>query len=298
MTTVRELDGIPGLTGLYAKALAGFTVAPALGLVPGAPGRGEQLPDVELRAPATADREHVAAYDRVCGFRLSDTLPPTYVHLLAFPLAMELMTARSFPFGVMGLVHVRNEISQLRPVATQEPLVVSVRAENLRPHDRGRQFDVAAEAAVAGEPVWRGRSTYLHREGRGGGGGGATRAAEERGTPAAKARWQVPGDVGRRYAGVSGDRNPIHLHPLSARLFGMPRPIAHGMWLKARCLATLEGTLPAAYAVDVRFKLPLYLPARVAFAEWPEDGGRAFAVHAARDGKPHLTGSVLRPATG
>jgi acyl dehydratase len=91
---------------------------------------------------------------------------------------------------------------------------------------------------------------------------------------------------------VSGDINPIHIHPLTARLFGFPKPIAHGMWLKARCLAALEGELPAALTVDVAFKVPLLLPSKVAFASWPADGGRDFAVHDARKGKPHLTGSL------
>jgi hypothetical protein len=69
------------------------------------------------------------------------------------------------------------------------------------------------------------------------------------------------------------------------------------MWLKARCLAALEGQLPdGPVAVEVAFKLPLPLPAKAAFASRATDvGGRDFSVHGARDGKPHLTGSV-RPA--
>jgi acyl dehydratase len=100
----------------------------------------------------------------------------------------------------------------------------------------------------------------------------------------------VPGDIGRRYADVSGDRNPIHLHPLSAKAFGMPGAIAHGMWVKARCLAALEGTLPQALDVGLQFKAPMVLPAKAAFASWPEGDGRAFAVHDAKSGKPHVTG--------
>jgi acyl dehydratase len=95
----------------------------------------------------------------------------------------------------------------------------------------------------------------------------------------------VPGDIGRRYAAVSGDRNPIHQHPLSAKAFGQNAPIAHGMWVKARCLAALEDQLPDAYTVDVRFKAPLFVPATVVFAAG-EDG---FAVRS-RSGKPHLEG--------
>jgi acyl dehydratase len=104
--------------------------------------------------------------------------------------------------------------------------------------------------------------------------------------------WSVPEDIGRRYAAVSGDRNPIHLHALSARLFGLPRAIAHGMWLKARCLGALEGELPESLSVEVAFKRPLLLPSRVEFSSWPADGGTAFAVHRAGGGEPHLEGRV------
>jgi acyl dehydratase len=260
---------------LYAKIVLG-AVRP----------RPKELPDRELARSVEVDRRALAAYDRVCGFRLRDELPATYPHVLAFPLAMELMAAGSFPFSPLGLVHIGNRIEQLRPVRADEPLDLRVWAAGLAPHERGTQFELHGEGAVAGEVVWREVSTYLHREG--GGGGGAKASADP---PTASAIWTVPGDIGRRYARVSGDANPIHLHPLTAKALGQPGAIAHGMWTKARCLAALDGELPAAYAVDVRFKLPLRLPGRAAFSY--RDG--AFAVHDARSGKPHLSGAISAP---
>jgi acyl dehydratase len=100
--------------------------------------------------------------------------------------------------------------------------------------------------------------------------------------------WEVGRDAGRRYAAVSGDRNPIHLSRLAARAFGFPRAIAHGMWAKARCLAAFEGRLPAAYTVEVAFRAPILLPARVGFTVTGQD----FALHDARGGRPHLTGTI------
>jgi acyl dehydratase len=266
----------------YGKIAAGAALEP-LRRRPDAP------PDAQLwRDGIAIDRSHVAAYDRVCGFALSDTLPPTYPHVLAFPLAIELIASREFPFGALGLVHVDNAIEQLRPLRADEPLDLLVWSERLAGHPRGSTIDVVAEGSVGGEPVWRDRSTYLHRE----------RAASKKGpgplrdTPEADAVWDVPGAVGRRYAAVSGDRNPIHLHGLAARLFGQPGAIAHGMWSKARCLAALQGHLPDAFAVAVAFKLPVRLPAKVAFASWREGEARRFALHDARSGKPHLDGTL------
>jgi acyl dehydratase len=289
--SVRELSSPPSPSVVYPKAVAGAGRA-ALRRLPGLGGGERELPDTELSLPeVTIDREHLAAYDRVCGFLLRDELPATYPHVIAFPMAMDLMTGSDFPFAVIGLIHVRNQIEQLAPIRADETLGVRVRTEDLRAHDRGTQFDIVSEAAVGNDVRWRSRTTYLHREGNGGS-SDKSRDGDRPEPPRADAIWKLPGDTGRSYAAVSGDRNPIHLRKLSARLFGMPRPIAHGMWLKARCLAALEGHLPDAYEVDVSFKLPVFIPGKVSFASWSEDGGREFALHDGRNEKPHLSGEV------
>jgi acyl dehydratase len=82
------------------------------------------------------------------------------------------------------------------------------------------------------------------------------------------------------------------MHDLSAKLFGFPRAIAHGMWTKARCLAALEGRLPDAYAVKARFRRPILLPAKVAFASAEEGDAIRFSVRDARKDTPHLEGVV------
>jgi hypothetical protein len=287
----RELSSTPSMKVLYPKALVGAGRA-ALGRLPLLGGGEARLPEVELRLrDVEVERGRLAHYNRVCGFRLRDELPPTFPHLLAFPLSMQIMTGGSFPFPVVGMVHIRNRITQDRPIRVDEPLDVRVRCEDLRPHDKGTQFDVVAEVEALGEPVWRSWSTYLHRGG-GGGSSGRNGGESRSDTPRPSAIWEVPGDIGRRYASVSGDANPIHLHSLSSRLLGMGRPIAHGMWLKARCLAALEGVLPGACAIDVRFKVPLPIPGKVGFSSWAEGEGRGFAVHDRKGEKPHLTGEA------
>ncbi len=229
----------------------------------------------------------------MCGFQLSDTLPSTYPHILAFPLHLALMTDSSFPFPAIGLVHISNQITQHRPIRADETLAVRVWATQLEPHPRGQQFGIRTEASIGDEVVWEEVSTNLRR----GGGGGSAPREEERQRKAGElptaATWRLPGDLGRRYASVSGDINPIHMHSLSARLFGFQSAIAHGMWTKARCLAALASRLPDAFVVEVSFRRPILLPAAVEFAEtWAEDGSARFGVRDAKKGTPHLDGSL------
>lgn len=290
---VVELDGPPATGALLRRAALGALPAlPGLSALGGGGERGgDQLPRVEYRLNGLlVSRSRLAAYDRVCGFRLSDELPATYPHVLAFPLALTLMSAPDFPFPLVGLVHVANRIEVRRPIDAAEALDLTVRAQRLRPHPRGHQFEVLATARIDDEVVWQGVSTYLRRSGaqRGAGSDRAAGPAPSAGS----ARWRVPASVGTRYAEVSGDHNPIHTSTLGARLFGFRRRIAHGMWTKARCLAALHGRLPAGYTVTVEFKAPLPLPTNVWFAAGHDAAGWEFTVRDLRTGRPHLTGQL------
>ena len=267
------------LRGAYLRAGVG-----ALPLV-GKSGRGE-VPELErTRSGIAIDRAHAIRYARVCGFGVRDALPPTYPHVLAFPLHMELMTTADFPFAVIGMVHITNRITQHRPVLATETLDVAVRSADGGPHPKGKLVALTTEVRVGEELVWESVSVNLSR-GNGSEGGKKPPKAPELG---AEAHWKVPGDIGRRYADVSGDRNPIHLHDLSARLFGFKRAIAHGMWTKARAVAALGPRVPdGGFTVDVRFEKPLFIPAKVVFAS----GDGAFVVRAVKGDTIHLHGSI------
>lgn len=287
-----SLDSAPSIPLLYARAAA--PLIPGASLLPFIPGGGGEIPEVELElAGVSADPAAVAAYAKVCGFALRDALPPTYPHVLAFPLHMAVMADGRFPFGAVGLVHLENRIVQRRPIAAVEQLTIRVRPTKLLPHPKGQTFTLVTEVGDGDETAWESVSTFLRR---GKGGAEATSSEPFVTVPAetpASAEWRLDGGLGRRYASVSGDRNPIHMHALAAKPLGFPAAIAHGMWTKARCLAALESRLPDAFAVDVRFRKPILLPARVEFAsETLADAETAFTVRDAKRKTPHLDGRI------
>ncbi len=291
--SARTLDSPPHILPLYARAAA--PLLPGASLLPFVPGRAKEVPELELTLPGVrAGAEQVAAYARVCGFALRDHLPPTYPHVLAFPLHMALMADGSFPFGAVGLVHVENQIRQHRRIGLDEELTIVVKPTKLKPHPKGRTFSLQTKAISGRQMVWESTSTMLRR---GGTAGSSSRSKREAADAAERAltasgEWRLPGDLGRRYAAVSGDRNPIHMHALTAKPLGFPRAIAHGMWTKARALAAIESRLPDAFVVDVRFRKPILLPGRVEFATDVEGDEIEFAVRDAKRGTPHLDGRV------
>jgi acyl dehydratase len=301
----RTLEGPPSILPLYARAAA--PMVPGASLLPFIPGRGSEIPEIELELRGMqTDPEQVAAYARVCGFALRDHLPPTYPHVLAFPLHMAVMADGSFPFGAVGLVHVENQIVQHRRIGLDEELTLKVHPTKLEEHPKGRTFSLVTEASVGDETVWQSTSTMLRRGNSDPKASGAPAKSElhqisgpagrefdaVREKWAANSEWKLGGDLGRRYAAVSGDRNPIHIHSLSAKALGFPRAIAHGMWTKARCLAALESRLPDAFSAEVRFRKPILLPGRVEFASISQGDEIDFAVRDAKRRTPHLDGHV------
>lgn len=281
MTRTIELAGEPKLGPMFAKAV-----------VSGVRRTGRTLPDLEVvRREIAPDPADVADYDAVCGFSLGNTLPSTYLHVLIFPLQVALMSDPAFPFPLMGSVHLENTITQHRPVLLGQSLDLRARVENLRPHFRGAKADLIGEAYVGGELVWEDRSTYLFR-GRQVDGAVPPRVEEPEAVDGFGATWRLPGDLGRRYAKVSGDVNPIHLNPLAARALGFPTTIIHGMWSKARMLAAVENRLPDAYTVTVSFRNPVLIPSSVRFVAQERDGGFDLALRNAKQGSEHARGTI------
>ena len=289
----RVVDGSPSTLPLMLKAA--LPVLPGASLVPGVRKTGGDLPDLALtRHDVPVDRAHLAAYSEVCGFPLKETLPVTYPHLLAFGLHMAIMTDGSFPFPAIGTVHLENSITQHRPILATERLQVTARPDHLRPHPKGTVFDLLTTVHSGGEPVWEETSTFL-RLGKGDRDAASSALDGLEQPESTGTAWKLAGDLGRRYAAVSGDHNPIHLYALTAKAFGFPRQIAHGMWSKARCLAALDGRLPDAVTTEVAFKKPILLPGTVTFGSARRADGYAFALARPKDGMPHLLGR-FRPA--
>ena len=245
------LDREPSLPGLYARAATRRKIT------------GTQLPDSGLRCWVDVDGKRLADYRKVCGFNDDGLLPPTYPHILAFALQMQLLTAKDFPFPLLGLIHLRNRIRVLRPMGGISRAQVSVRVHNLQPHPKGATFDLLTTLDDQLGPLWEAESQMLCRGVKLDG-----EAVEQQWEPSQAltevSDWKAPADIGRRYAKVSGDYNPIHLSAASAKLFGFPTAIAHGLWNKARTLAALADHLPKAnFEVTVHFRKPVRLPSEV-----------------------------------
>ena len=253
--------------------------------------KGEKvLPQVEYVVDSfKIDPNHLKAYNEVCGFKNNGYIPAIYLAVLSQSLQMHMMTTEAFPFAILGLVHIRNQIKQARKIGVNEQLTLSCQFGELKAHEKGVQFDFISTAKVGNDVVMEGITTYLARQKTDGVIAQKTKNSNEPNYQV-QTVWNVAENIGRRYAKASGDFNLIHIHAVTAKAFGFKQAIAHGMWSKARVLASMS--LPDAYDVDVYFKLPMFLPSTVEFLTAESKGTTDFLIRNQKSQKPHVSGVV------
>lgn len=284
-----ELTSIPSMTSMLLKAA---TTRKRVQAEPEFPPLTVSV--IGIRADATK----LAKFNDVCGFNQGETLPLPYPHIMAFALHLQLLLEPEFPFTPMGAVHVHNRIRQQRPIGKDEVLDFEARLGSAERVSKGYEISIITEVSVGGEKVWDDLSVMLVRKG-GSGAGKEKKPPVEAPQYRESIQWELAANMGRRYAAASGDYNPIHLYPVTAKLMGFKRQIMHGMWSKSRCVAHL---LPPDYeevvSVEASFKLPIYLPASVKLLYNSDDAGSQFELKDAGGSKPHLAGAIILGAGG
>jgi len=287
-----RFERLPSVFRYYPRAVFARRAA----LVPD----GKTVPRLQGSAQIVRARpSHLNRYRKVCGFSGDGNLPITYPHVLAMGLHVALLTHPLFVVRLMGLIHVANEINQVRPLPEDGSYRARAWVEGFRNSDRGHEFELFTEFEDRQGTAWHEKSTLLAR--RAASGGQAARSGRQ------TLRYEKPTDadapstveieasrsIGRRYGWLAGDLNPIHLGDRGARLFGFPAAVAHGMWSMARSLAALgPARLTPPVRIHVEFKLPLFLPSTARLEHWPRDGRHVFVLKDGEGQRPHLAGST------
>jgi len=193
-----------------------------------------------------------------------DTAPLMFPHALLGSAHLMMLAHDNFPLGSFGLLHLRNHAIRYRDFGIDQPWDVSCVLARQRQVEKGLEFDFDTTISIDGESVWRSVSTFLKR-GKPNGELEISPLADlfppiDEAVPES-GHFDVPHNIGRRYAKVTGDYNPIHVSSLVAKLFGFNRAIAHGMWSLARVLPELP-PVDNPVRIDVSFKGPMYVTSR------------------------------------
>lgn len=301
------LRGVPNLGPLYAKAATGVF-------------GGKRSKSTELKTPAVAVRGAKVSAGRDQSFRELAGAPKSadaffgHIHALIMPMQMELMSADDFPLPMMGLIHTENTYRQFAPVPVGSEVDIEVRVDGFRAHRAGTEVvlkatvtaaDAGGAESAAGdapavlveeESVYLAKGRRLKDVGE---------APEQQARPRFKppvptAQWRLPGSIGRSWAKVSGDWNPIHVTGVTAKALGMPGVVAHGMYTASRALAESDVPEGAPFEFHISFAAPVIVPktVQVAITRAGEveggtaRGGMDIVAWDGRKKRPHFTGTV------
>jgi len=284
-----EFARAPAIWSMYPKIMVSRKPA----LIP----EGSAVPRIEARLSKVAiDRKHLASYSDICGAASGATLPIAYPHVLAMPLHLAILGAEAFPAKLFGMVHIHNRIAMREPISAEEPAEIRTWIEGHRDTERGQEFDLHTEYVVGGEPLWDETCVFLaRRKAAAGAAKPAARAPDALpdGVAVKSSSFRAPAGLGRRYGMISGDVNPIHMSDLTARAFGFPQAIAHGMWSLGRLASDFEAEqFNGGCELSVSFKLPIFMPSWLMLQRWQIENGSEFALRDAQGEKPHLTGTL------
>jgi acyl dehydratase len=230
------------------------------------------------RTEIRIDPVRVRDYARATGgeavpafFDAHSAAPPFYCATWETALALEMLAALETPLPLGAMVHVSTDMVWARPLPPGDAIRCRVELDRVEHTPRGLKLTVLSRNWMgAGQLCSQGSSVFMVR----------TRASADGDSPRPPrdpdpapdeagwtelAHWPLRASAGRRYARVSGDYNPIHLWPWTARPFGFRAPILHGYATAARTAHTLisqrlRGDPTALRRMHIAFRAPLPLP--------------------------------------
>ncbi|MBU2979088.1 MaoC/PaaZ C-terminal domain-containing protein [Alteromonas sp. C1M14] len=261
------------------------------------------LPTMIHRQRLVIDTAHYHQYCQLAQWKHETILHPCFLQVVSLPMQLACLSHKRSPFPLLGLIHRANSIQQLGQPNINEAMDFSVGFQDITPHKYGWDVTVFTKVTQHGAPCYDATATYLVRAP-----GPHTKTVKTRGVRKApskrsenkdKAQYQgtltAPSNIGRRYAKVSKDANPIHLFAATAKLFGFPRAIAHGMWSLAYCVSKLELTETSQdITVQCDFRKPLLLPSKADLFVYADNNESHFNLINQKGGATHINGYVAQ----
>jgi acyl dehydratase len=209
---------------------------------------------------------------RIARYRGADALtPPMYGVAFTFAALGAPLFDPDIQVDMMRLVHGEQDMRFLAPVRAGDIITAESVIADIVEKTSGEVIDIAITAKnQRGETVLEAKSGLFIRGARKRDNADAERAAkdaEEAAWTSAPVAWtrteKVADDQSKRYAEVSGDRNPIHVDEEVAKMAGLPGIILHGLCTMAfvhnACVEEAGGDPMRIKRLAVRFNRPVLM---------------------------------------
>jgi hypothetical protein len=250
MTTTYLLSELPSNTRLAFSALTQRSM----------PVRGQSLSAVKwsidefMFEPQQLDRY------RQCFNFSEDSIPLSFLFVATQRVQLSYLSQKSLSIKLLGLVHVSIEFEQHALLDPSAAYQVEVSLGEQCWSEKGLQFDLVVNFVNEQKIVAGFVSRYIQ----------ITNKTSGKPRPRQNEIAQQSSDwttvkeisfssrVGRDYASISKDYNPIHLTPWLSKWFGFKRPIVHGMYSVAVILSAQKRQQLC--RASFRFTKPILMP--------------------------------------
>ncbi|WP_448213688.1 MaoC/PaaZ C-terminal domain-containing protein [Colwellia sp. MEBiC06753] len=218
----------------------------------------EQFTPIAIRLEKlSADSEKIAAFKRL--FQC-EALPLSFVFNLSYRHLGQLLSQAKIPSKLLGLIHISSHFQRLAAIDWLAEFDLVLSLDRCTKSDKGFNYQITTELWQHNQLCVININQILDKQP-----GYQGKKRKEISTPNTLPELEsvaLSGAVARSYARVSGDYNPIHLSPLTAKLLGMKTLVIHGMFNLHWALCEIPQAKDS-NKINAHFNRPCYLPEQV-----------------------------------
>lgn len=209
-----------------------------------------------------ASEKQLASFTRVFGH--PDQIK-SYAFLAGFRATIQCITQAPIPSSLMGLIHLSCDISQHAKHNWFLPYDIKVTVNSCKSTDKGLSYQIITEFYQQDELTIKNTNIMLDKKpGYKANQRETTKKSEIVQLTDSFCSYAINLKTAWKYALLSGDLNPIHLHPYLAKKLGLKSVLIHGMFNAHQCLSSIYKKTDSDLGdVSIEFNKPCFIPTQV-----------------------------------
>ena len=193
-----------------------------------------------------------------------ERLLPSYAFVLGYRFLGQLLLQANIPSKLAGLIHLSSQFTYVSEHDFSKDCDVEVTLTGFRQSSKGILYSFKTVLFQRGIKTLENTNMVLDKSPHYKSNKAKSKGNWEQASYDVIAKLPVTIDTAWRYAKLSGDFNPIHLHKLSAKALGLPNALIHGMYNSHWSLAQLDTSMLKNWqSIKVGFNRPCYLPSNI-----------------------------------
>jgi len=190
----------------------------------------------------------------------------SFAFVASFPVICQCLVQSNIPSPLLGLIHISSEFSVENPHNWLLPSDIEVNIKHVNKTDKGLVYEVETLIYQMDYLTIQNTNVMLDKDRSYKPDNKVTsNKAEDLAINKALSSTGIGLKTALKYAWLSKDLNPIHLHPVFARAFGLKTALIHGMFNAHYCLGELSkrDLLKNTDNVKFEFNRPCFMPNQV-----------------------------------